>query len=180
MKKREIDKFIMYLKEKKLRDTTINTYLRATRAFLYFAMRENYLLPFEINLIKADKQQKEPYTEKEIKKLIKKPNIRECGFVEHRNWVIVNYLLETGNRLNTIINLKVEDIDFDNGMVVLNKTKNRQVQYNPISDYIVKVIIEYVRMYHLEKDDFLFVNELGKQMTRKSIQHAVARYNNKH
>jgi integrase/recombinase XerD len=55
-------------------------------------MRENYLVKFEINLIKADKQQKEPYTEEEIKK----PNLRECGFVEHRNWVLVNYLLEKG------------------------------------------------------------------------------------
>lgn len=179
IEKRHVDKFIMWLKNKGLKDTTINTYLRATRAFLYFAMRENYLIKFEINLIKADKQQKEPYTEEEIKKLIKKPNLKECGFVEHRNWVLVNYLLETGNRLNTVLNLKVGDIDLENGMVVLTTTKNRKAQYNPISEHLVKILKEYIRMYRLKKDDYLFINELGEQMTRNSMQHAIARYNKK-
>jgi integrase/recombinase XerD len=179
IEKRHVDKFIMWLKDKGLKDTTINTYLRATRAFLYFAMRENYLIKFEINLIKADKQQKEPYTEEEIKKLIKKPNLKECGFVEHRNWVLVNYLLETGNRLNTVLNLKVGDIDLENGMVVLTTTKNRKAQYNPISEHLVKILKEYIRMYSLKKDDYLFVNELGEQMTRNAMQHAIARYNKK-
>jgi integrase/recombinase XerD len=123
IEKKNVDKYIMWLKKRGLKATTINTYMRATRSFLYFAMRENYLIKFEINLIKADKQQKEPYSEEDIKKLIKKPNIRECGFVEHRNWVLVNYLLETGNRLNTVLNLKVEDIDYENGMVILKTTK---------------------------------------------------------
>jgi integrase/recombinase XerD len=179
IEKRHVDKFIMWLKDKGLKDTTINTYLRATRAFLYFAMRENYLIKFEINLIKADKQQKEPYTEEEIKKLIKKPNLKECGFVEHRNWVLVNYLLETGNRLNTVLNLKVGDIDLENGMVVLTTTKNRKAQYNPISEHLVKILKEYIRMYRLNKDDYLFINELGEQMTRNAMQHAIARYNKK-
>ncbi|WP_051827402.1 tyrosine-type recombinase/integrase [Metabacillus indicus] len=174
-----VDKFILWLRKKDLKATTINTYLRATRAFLYFAMREEYLIKFEINLIKADKQQKEPYSEEEIRKLIKKPNLRECGFVEHRNWVLVNYLLETGNRLNTIINLKVEDIDIENSMVVLTTTKNRKAQFNPISEHLVKILVEYLRIYSFVKDDYLFVNELGQQMTRNSMQHAISRYNKK-
>lgn len=179
IQKIHIDKFILWLKKKGLKATTINTYIRAARAFLYFAMRENYLIQFEINLIKADKEQKEPYSEEEIKKLIKKPYLKECGFVEHRNWVLVNYLLETGNRLNTVHNLMVEDIDFDNGMVILTTTKNRKAQYNPISEYLIKVLTEYIRMYRLKKDEYLFMNELGEQMTRNSMQHAVSRYNKK-
>ncbi|WP_400245910.1 tyrosine-type recombinase/integrase [Niallia sp. JL1B1071] len=140
IEKDDIDEFILFLKQKDLKATTINTYLRATRALLYYAMREQHLNKFEINLIKADKQQKEPYTEVEIKKLIKKPNLKECGFVEHRNWVLINYLLETGNRLNTILNIKVADIDLENGMVVLTTTKNRKTQFNPISEHLVKTI----------------------------------------
>lgn len=177
--KRVVDKFIMWLKKKKLKATTINTYMRATRAFLYFAMRENYLVKFEISLIKADKEQKEPYSIEDIKKLIRKSNLRDCGFVEHRNWVLVNYLLETGNRLNTVLNLKVEDIDLVNGMVMLTTTKNRKAQYNPISEPLIKILTEYLRMYRFENDDYVFINELGKQMTRNSIQHSLSRYNKK-
>lgn len=179
VEKKNVDKYILWLKKKGLKATTINTYMRAVRSFLYFAMRENYLIQFEINLIKADKEQKEPYSEEDIKRLIKKPNIRECGFVEHRNWVLVNYLLETGNRLNTVLNLMVQDIDFDNGMVILNTTKNRKAQYNPISEQLIKILTEYIRIYRLKKDKYLFINELGEQMTRNSMQHAIARYNKK-
>lgn len=179
IEKRQVDKFIMFLKQKELKATTINTYMRAVPAFLYFAMRENYLVKFEINLIKADKQQKGSYTDDEIRKLIKKPNLREWGVVEHRNWVLVNYLLETGNRLNAVLNLKAEDIDLTNGMVILITTKNRKAQYNPISGYIVKILSEYIRMYRIKKDDYLFTNELGEQMTRNTMQHAIARYNKK-
>ncbi|KAB7663385.1 tyrosine-type recombinase/integrase [Bacillus sp. B1-b2] len=179
VEKKNVDKYILWLKKKGLKATTINTYMRAVRSFLYFAMRENYLIQFEIKLIKADKEQKEPYSEGDIKKLIKKPNIRECGFVEHRNWVLVNYLLETGNRLKTVINLMVQDIDFDNGMIILTTTKNRKAQYNPISEQLVKVLTEYIRMYRLNKDDYLFINELGNPLTRNSIQHSIARYNKK-
>jgi integrase/recombinase XerD len=167
----------MSMKRKELKDTTINTYLRAARAFLYFGMKETYINKFDINLIKADKLQKEPYSESDIKKLIKKPNLRTCGFVEHRNWVMVNYLLETGNRLNTILNILVGDIDLENGMVVMTTTKNRKAQYNPISENLVKVLTEYIRMYQLKKDEYLFINEYGEQMTRNSMQHAIARYN---
>jgi integrase/recombinase XerD len=142
-------------------------------------MRENYLVKFEISLIKADKEQKEPYSNENIKKLIRKPNLRNCGFVEHRNWVLVNYLLETGNRLNTVLNLKVEDIDLVNGMVILTKTKNRNSQYNPISETLIKTLTEYLRIYRFENDDYVFINELGEQMTRNSIQHSLARYNKK-
>lgn len=172
-----VEQYILEMKRRRLKDTTINTYLRAARALLYFGMNQGYINKFEINLIKADKEQKEPYSQEDIKKLIKKPNLRTCGFVEHRNWVIVNYLLETGNRLNTILNILVGDIDLENGMVIMTKTKNRKAQYNPISENLVKVLIEYIRMYRLKKDEYLFINEYGEQMTRNSMQHAIARYN---
>ncbi|WP_438824067.1 tyrosine-type recombinase/integrase [Bacillus sp. JJ1773] len=78
----------------------------------------------------------------------------------------VHYLLETGNRLNKVLNLMVEDIDLNNGMVILTTTKNRKAQYNPISVHLIKVLTEYIRMYGLKKDEFLFMNELGEQITR--------------
>ncbi|MGP4069735.1 tyrosine-type recombinase/integrase [Halobacillus sp. B29] len=177
IRKSHIDRYIMWLRDKSLKDTTINTYLRAARALLYFGMRESHLESFSISLIKANKEQKEPYSDEDIKRLIKKPEMKSIGFVEHRNWVMVNYLLETGNRLNTLLNLKVEDIDLENGMVVLNTTKNRKAQYNPISEYLIMIIKTYVRNYELGAEDYLFVNELKEQMTRNSAQHAISRYN---
>ncbi|MBY0099451.1 tyrosine-type recombinase/integrase [Mesobacillus maritimus] len=81
------------------------------------------------------------------------------------------------NTVNTILNIKVAGIDLENGIVVLTTTKNRKTQFSPISEHLVKTLKEYFRMYQFEKDDFLFINELGEQMTRNSVQHTIARYN---
>ena len=50
------------------------------------------------------------YTDSELNLLLKKPNLKKCEFCEYRNWVITNYLLGTGNRLNTVINIRIEDV----------------------------------------------------------------------
>ena len=42
--------YIFHLKEKQLHDTTINTYLRMVRAFLYWCMDKGYLEHFSIQL----------------------------------------------------------------------------------------------------------------------------------
>lgn len=57
-----VEQYILAMKQRSLKDTTINTYLRAARALLYFGMNQGFIDKFEINLIKADKEQKEPYS----------------------------------------------------------------------------------------------------------------------
>ena len=42
---------------------------------------------------KADKKIKETYTDEELKKLLKKPNLKRCEFNEYKTWVFSNYLL---------------------------------------------------------------------------------------
>lgn len=49
------------------------TKLRQLRAFLYFCMEREYLNKFTVQIPKADEVIKEPYTQKELEKLIKKP-----------------------------------------------------------------------------------------------------------
>jgi integrase/recombinase XerD len=62
-------------------------------------------------------------------------------------------------------------------MVILTTTKNRKAQYNPISEHLIKILVEYIKIYRLKKGEYLFINELGEQMTRNSMQHAIVRFN---
>jgi len=57
-----------------------------------------------------DEEVKETYTDQEIALLLKKPDMKSAEFSEYRNWVIINYVLGTGNRAGTIINIKIEDV----------------------------------------------------------------------
>ena len=108
-----VNSYILALKDRSgINDITINTYLRGMRAILYYGMGVMCIKPFKIVCIRAEKKQKETYSEAEIIALIQKPDIKTCSFAEFRSWAIVNYLLATGNRLETLLNVKIGDIDF--------------------------------------------------------------------
>jgi len=171
--------YIQHLRETrpKAKDTSINAYLRAVRALLYYAMEQEYLPKFKIELIKAQKEIKETYSDIELARLLKKPSIKQCGFPEYRNWVMVNYLLATGNRLGTVINLRIRDINFHDGVILLTKTKNRQQQIIPLSQTLVKILQEYLQYRQGNPEDFLFCNQFGKQFTKDGLKTTMIKYN---
>ena len=77
----------------------------------------DYMPSFKIVIPMADKKLKETYTDSELKVLLEKPDIKTCSFSEYRIWVFSNYLLATGNRISTALNLRIEDIDFMNNPI---------------------------------------------------------------
>lgn len=115
---KKISQYIIYLEsEFDIADTTVNAHLRAVRAFIYYCQKFEYVKEFKVQLIKTRKKVKETYKNPEIKVLLKKPNTRSCSFAVFRNWVIVNFLLGTGVRLSTLVNLRIGDLDFDNQFI---------------------------------------------------------------
>ena len=117
---------------------------------------------FTITPLKAEKKIKETYTDNEINILLKKPDTKKCNFSEYRDWVFINYVLATGNRVSTIINIKIGDIDFDNDTIILKKTKNRSQQIIPISNSLKIVLIEYLKYRKGTIEDYLFCNSSRK------------------
>lgn len=165
------------IKKRNIADTTINTNITGLRAILYFFMDRKYIEPFKIKLIKCEKPIKESYSDIEINKLIEKPNPNKCSFAVFRNWAIVCYLLGTGNRQKTLINLKINDIDLDNMEIKLKTVKNKKPYIIPMSETLRKVLIEYLKYRNGEPDDFLFCSIYGEQLTKETIISAIRRYN---
>lgn len=99
-----IDDCIIHLRNNtNAKGITINSYLRSIRAFLYFGMEGGYIRRFTVHLPKVEKPIKETYTEKELRLLLKKPDIKNCTFKEYQMWVYSNYLLATGNRISSVL-----------------------------------------------------------------------------
>ena len=84
MTKSMINNYILYMRKQELKDTTINTRIRSIRVILYFLMEEGDLPHFKIKLISQTQENQKPYTDKEIEKLLKKPNKKKCTFAEFR------------------------------------------------------------------------------------------------
>ena len=176
-----VDGFTNHLKtEHNVNDVSVVSYLRSVRAFLYYCMECNYMTTFKIHLPKAQKDIKETYSNEQLEKLLAKPDLNSCSFTEFKTWVFENYMLATGNRLSTALNVHIKDIDFDNGMIMLRKTKNRRQQLIPLSASLSEILREYLDIRGGNPDDFLFCNNYGEQASNRTWQTLVYRYNIKH
>ena len=175
----DIINYILYIREDNpdIAEESINTYLRNIRAVLYFAMDREYIPRFKIKLTKAEKAMKETYTDAELEKLLKKPVIKDGDFSEYRNWVIINYLLGTGNRSRTLRGLRIGDIDFDAHEIVLNIVKNRRAYTIPLSHTLERVLIEYLQYRNGTPDDYLFCTQYGEQITADGLTSIIGKYN---
>lgn len=174
-----IQEYILWQKEKDISPIGINANIRGLRAFLYYSMKLDFLSKFQIELIKAEKKIKQVYSDAELKLLLKKPNLKQCSFAEYRDWVIVNYALATGNRVATIINLKIEDIDIENGYIALQRTKNKKQQVIPLSKTLSNILTEYLTYRKGQPEDYLFCNSFSSQLSDRSLQGSIAQYNKK-
>lgn len=173
-----IDEFILFLKGKgSCNDITINSYLRSLRAFLYYCMDCGYVQHFKVHLIKAEKKIKDTYSNEELMRLLKKPNMEDCSFGTYKTWVFENYLLGTGNRISSAMGLRISDIDFNSALITLRKTKNRKQQIIPLSHSLSNILQEYLSIRGGTPEDYLFCNDYGQKGSIRAYQKLVAMYN---
>ena len=92
-------------------------------------------------------------------------------------WAFSNYLLATGNRISTVLSLKIKDLDFDNGTIQLNKCKNRKAQIVPMASSLATILREYLTYRKGSPDDYVFCNSYGGQGDIRSYQEMLAKYN---
>ena len=134
---------------------------------------------FKIRLPKAEDKIKDTYNDYEIDNLLTKPNIKKCTFSDYRNWAIICFFLGVGCRVNTLVNVKNEDLDFYNDLIALRKLKNKKQQIVPMSPELKRVLQEYTTIRKGEPDDYLFCTIHGEQLTTSGVQTSIKRYNKK-
>lgn len=174
----DIDEYVLWLRENNnVNDITINSYLRSLRAFLNYCMDCGYLPRFKVKLIKAEKKIKETYSDDELERLLEKPDVNSCSFSTYKTWVFENYLLGTGNRISTALDLHIADLDFENGVIYLRKTKNRKQQIIPLSNTLSNILQEYLSIRGGEPEDYLFCNDYGQKACTRTYQQLVHDYN---
>ena len=90
---------------------------------------------------------------------------------------MTNFLLSTGVRQKSLLNIKIKDLDFDSELINITHTKNRKALIIPMNSDIKKILQEYIRHRGGEKDDFLFCNIYGKQLAKSTMIHTLLEYN---
>lgn len=155
---------------------TQNNYLRAYRSFGNYCEEIGYVQGFKCTIKEVEPKIKQVYTDEDIAKLLVKPSID--NYTEYRNYVIINLMLSTGARSNTILNIKIDDVNLTENTIVFNTTKAHKTVCLPLERTFAKVLKEYLYNWqHCAKKGYLFFNDYGEQLTRDGLCKAIANYN---
>lgn len=168
------------MRQEGLSAASINHNLGCMRAFIYWCMdsgRKYIDEQFKIRLIKAQETPPKDYSLDEVKALLRKPKSK-AKFTEYRNWVICNFVIGTGARLGTLVEIRMQDIDLKNGTVFYQHTKNKKLQIANLSPQLVKILQDYINMwrYEVEEDDYLFCNVSGEQLSKAALTQSYREY----
>lgn len=174
--------FIGWIQDQDVSEQTINAYLRGYRAFGKFCLEREYIKKFHCSISEVQPPVKEVYSQKELEALMKRPSISD--FVNFRCYCVISLILNTGARCNTILNIKIKDIDFETGYITFNTLKNRSVVRLGLEHKTQRDLADWVETWRLGKDatkeDYLFCNEYGEQLSRSTLTQSIARYNRAH
>jgi integrase/recombinase XerD len=170
-----LDKMIQRMKDEELSPRSINSYTRTLKVFFSWCNQEGYT-DLNITIYKAAEAVKETYTDEELLILLEKPKA-DCNFCEYRNWVIVNFLLNSGCRAATVRNIQNQDVDLDQRQIVLRHTKNGKLQVIPLCRSMVTILRDYMEIRSGGRSDYLFCDEFGGFLTENALRLAIRKYN---
>lgn len=98
--KQDAEDMVTSMRESGLSPNSISSYVRAFKSFLTWCNDEGYT-SVSIPSFKPKDTMKETYSDEEIEKLLKRPKA-DCSFCEYRNWVIIQFFLNSGCRAATM------------------------------------------------------------------------------
>ena len=151
---------------------TINSRLKALRRLLNFykaEIRPSYTVP-NIRLQREECTSRGPLTDDQVCMLVRNFSPQDTDSV------LVAFILDTGIRSKSVRHVKVDDLDFENGLVVIRVTKNHEVLVLPLSEALRNLLKEYIALNQIT-DGYLFRNRNGGGMyDRSTVYKFVKRY----
>jgi integrase/recombinase XerD len=148
---------------------------RAVRSFSSWAYEEGYLdenVMHRLKLPHLPNTLPEPLSEEEIERVLKA--CLDDALERLRNFAMLMLFLDTGIRLDELVNLKLSKIDFAVGeMAVFGKgRKERKV---PVGTQAKKALMDYITLQrpdpvNPQDEDQVFLNADGYPMTREAVE----------
>ena len=173
--RKDLEAMVVSMRRAGLAHNSVSSYCRVLRTFLNWCRRGGMNVP-ELPNIKDKETVKEAYTDAELLALLRRPK-KNCSFCEYRNWVIVNFLMNSGCRSATIRNIQNRDVDLDTRQIILRHNKNGKIQTVPLCSQMVTILREYMPIRGGKPEDYLFCDQYGGMLSMNGLRLAVARHN---
>ena len=171
-----IKEYNLYLMQGNRKATSINTLLRHVKVFLSWTYQNGYTDEIQVKYLKAKQEPKDIYTDEDIKILLKKPRLSDTTYTEFRTYCIINLLVGTGMRRSSLINIKLDDIDWNKQLIRLRHTKNKQVHYVNMNSKVVSVLKDWLK-YRVDDDNsYLFTTHIGEKLSPITVTTSISTY----
>ena len=166
--------YLMYLKEKKDNNASIDRKLSALRGFYKYLVNENILHNNVFSLVNGPKKSKKlpryfDYNELEEMFLIPDTNTS----LGQRDLLLLEMLYATGCRVGELVSIKVKDIDFNrrNILIVGKGNKERYLNYGEYcEDILNKYLIDGYISLNKNNSEYLFLNNNGGVLTERGVR----------
>lgn len=173
-----IRNYLKYLDSLKYKKNSISKNLSSLRSYYKFLTEEKVVLnnPFKnISNPKKDKKLPDFLNYEEINILFDSADTTTpLGL---RNRCILELLYDTGIRVSELVNLKINDIEFDKKIInILGKGKKERIVY--YGDYLQEVLEKYIndsRKYLLNNklSEYLILNNNGSKITTRGVEYII-------
>ena len=161
--------------------SSVSRILSTLRTFYKYLVRDGKIQKNPFSSIKNPKMPKkilEVLNEQEVKKFLE--SIPSSTYLELRDKAMFELLYACGIRVSEIVDLKLSDIDFDEGLIRFIGKGNKE-RITPIGDSAKDYLGKYIRAarYNLErerKSENVFLNRNGQKLTRQGFWKILKKY----
>ena len=173
--RRFVINYTLFLTKEGMSTASVNHYLRDIRVFLYWCMKNDYIVQYKVQLVKERKELKEPYTKEELRVLFRKPENSD-PFTIWRDWAIIHWIIGVASRAATVTNILMSDIDLKEDKILTRHNKNGNIYSLSMPPELKKVLVEYLQ-HRTIKSEYLFCGNTGECIQVTGLHHSIAKYN---
>ena len=170
----DIKDYLEHLNLKKEKPSSVRRKISSLKSFYKFLYKNNYMDKKDYPLTKIAY----PKMEKKLPKFIYYNDLLEIINESTkdkdgvRDRLIIEMLYATGVRVSELVNIKVNDIDFNNRrIIVLGKGNKERIVY--YGEYAEEVLKEYMKTHERKNHNYLFVNSKGGQLTDRGVRYII-------
>lgn len=157
--KREIEDYLLHLKNKKQSETAIHSAVNAIK-FYYEQVIKKPKEFYELQRPKKPIKNVTVFSENEVTKII-----NAITNIKHKSMLMIGYA--AGLRISEIINLKIKDIDSERMMLHIRNAKGKKDREVILSEMLLTVLRDYYKLY--KPKEFLFEGQQGGSYTSRSL-----------
>lgn len=170
----DVRDYLEYLNLKKEKSTSVSRKISSLKSFYKFLYKNDYMDKKDYPLVKVTYPKKEKKLPKflyynDLLEIINESTKDKDGV---RDRLIIEMLYATGVRVSELINIKINDIDFNNRrIIVLGKGNKERIVY--YGEYAEEVLKEYIKTHDRKNHNYLFVNSKGGKLTDRGVRYII-------